>query len=101
MQAIGLCRFSYPALGGFQIRHKTTEDRIALLYAAERMEERLRLFQSVALHCLVAQTDPRWDMIIVIGDSLPKHYCDRLHDLVARIPQILSLIHISEPTRPY
>ncbi|MDE0985600.1 MAG: putative rhamnosyl transferase [Yoonia sp.] len=99
MQAIGLCRFSYPALGGFQIRHKTTEDRIALLYASERMEERLRLFQSVALPCLVAQTDPRWDMIIVIGDSLPKHYCDRLHDLVARIPQISIQIHPPRPQR--
>lgn len=54
MQAIGLCLFLYPALGGFQIRHKTTEDWIAFLYAAERMEERLRLFQSVALPCLVA-----------------------------------------------
>ena len=26
MQAIGLCRFSYPALGGFQVGHETTED---------------------------------------------------------------------------
>ena len=99
MQAIGLCRFSYPALGGFQIEHATTADRIAFLYATDRIEERFRLFETVALPCMAAQTDPRWEIIIVIGDSLPKQYADRLQDMVAHIPQISIQVHAPRPQR--
>jgi hypothetical protein len=52
MQVIGLCRFSYPALGGFQVLHDTTEDRMAYLWSKERLEERFRLLETVALPCL-------------------------------------------------
>lgn len=99
MQAIGLCRFSYPALGGFQIQHETTQERIAFLYADARMEERLRLFETIALPCLIAQTDPRWELIIVIGDSLPKLFEDRLRDLVAHVAQISIQVHAPRPQR--
>lgn len=99
MQAIGLCRFSYPALGGFQIQHDSTEDRIAFLYAEERLEERFRLFETVAIPCMRAQTNEDWEMIIVIGPSLPPHYRDRLHDIVADIPQISIQSHNPRPQR--
>ena len=39
MQVIGFCRFSYPAEGGFQVEHDTTEARAAYLYAPERIDE--------------------------------------------------------------
>jgi hypothetical protein len=52
MQVIGLCRFSYPAIGGFQVEHETIEDRIAYLYADARIEERFRLMEAVALPCI-------------------------------------------------
>jgi len=88
MQIIGLCRFSYPALGGFQVGHKTVEDRIAYLYSDSRLEERFRLFETVALPCLKAQTDPDFELIIVVGDTLPQHHLDRLHDITAALPQV-------------
>ena len=49
MQVIGLCRFSYPGIGGFQIEHDSLEDRIAFLYAPERLEERFRFFECFTL----------------------------------------------------
>ena len=70
MQVIGLCRFSYPAIGGFQVEHNSIEERIAFLYAEARLDERFRLFETVALPCLREQTDQDFDLIIVIGDSL-------------------------------
>jgi hypothetical protein len=96
MQAIGLCRFSYPAIGGFQIEHDTVEERIAYLYGEARLEERFRLFESVALPCLKAQTDPDFNLIIVIGDQFPAHHLTRLEKMIAEFPQ--ALIH-QEPPR--
>jgi len=97
MQVIGLCRFSYPAIGGFQIDHDTIEERIAYLYGEARLEERFRLMETVALPCIKAQTDQDFELIVVTGDQLPKHHRDRLHDLCASIPQIRI---VQEPPRP-
>lgn len=96
MQAIGLCRFSYPAFGGFQIEHDSIDERIAYLYEENRLEERFQLFEAVALPCLKAQTDPSFSLIIVIGDQLPTHHEKRLENMIADFPQ--ALIH-KEPPR--
>ncbi len=97
MQVIGLCRFSYPAIGGFQVEQETIEERIAYLYAEARMEERFRLLETVALPCLREQTDQDFDLIMVIGDSLPQVHRDRLQDLIADIPQIQ--LHAEPPRK--
>ncbi|MGB3243997.1 MAG: putative rhamnosyl transferase [Sulfitobacter sp.] len=96
MQAIGLCRFSYPALGGFQVMHDTIEERIAYLYDEKRLEERFKLLETVALPCLKAQTDPNFSLIIVIGDQFPAHHERRLEMLIKDLPQ--AIIH-KEPPR--
>lgn len=100
MQLIGLCRFSYPALGGFQVEHDSIEERIAFLYQEARLKERFKLFETVALPCLRAQTNPNFEMIIVIGDSLPKAHVDHLHDITADMPQIRIEAHPPKPHRP-
>ncbi len=98
MQAIGLCRFSYPALGGYQVQHETIEERMAYLLADERLEERFRLFETVALPCLRAQTDPDFHLVILIGDQFPKLHEERLEALIEDLPQ--ALIH-KEPPRKH
>ena len=89
MQIIGVCRFSYPAIGGFQVDHATVEERVAFLYDPARMEERFRLFESFTLPSLRAQTDPRFTLLIVIGDAMPEPWRGRLTDLVAGMPQVV------------
>jgi len=37
MRVIGICRFSYPAHGGFRRMHDTLEEREAYLYHDTRM----------------------------------------------------------------
>lgn len=88
MQVIGLCRFSYPALGGFQIEHETVEERRRYLYGPARLEERFRLFEATTLPCFREQTDEDFEFLIVIGDCLPKPAFDRLHDLTAGLRQV-------------
>ncbi|HEY9038300.1 MAG TPA: putative rhamnosyl transferase [Roseovarius sp.] len=87
MQVIGLCRFSYPALGGFQIEHDTPEARAAFLYASERMEERFATFRSFTLPSLMAQTDPDFTLAIVVGDAMPAALLTRLREMVQDMPQ--------------
>lgn len=100
MQVIGLCRFSYPGLGGFQVEHDTIDDRIAYLYAPDRMEERFRHFEAITLPGLKAQTDGDFTFVIVVGDQLPKIYADRLRDLVADFPQARIVAHPPREHRP-
>lgn len=88
MQVIGLCRFSFPALGDFQIEHETVEDRRRHLYNPTRLEERFRLFEAVTLPSFRAQTDGDFQFLIVVGECLPKAAFDRLNDLTADINQI-------------
>jgi hypothetical protein len=93
MQVIGVCRFSYPALGGFQVDHDTTAAREAYLYAPARMEERLRTFEALTLPALRAQSDPDFTFLVVIGESLPRAYRDRLEALLAGMPQAVVRAH--------
>lgn len=88
MQVIGLCRFSYPAIGGFQVGHDTIEERTAYLWANDRLEERFRLLETMALPCLRAQTDQDYDLLILIGDTFPKEHRDRLFDLTSDLAQV-------------
>jgi hypothetical protein len=93
MQIIGICRFSYPALGGFQVEHATQEERMAYLYAPDRMEDRFRLFESFTLPSLKAQTDPNFTLLVVIGDTLPEPWRTRLYDLLSALPQAIVQPH--------
>lgn len=89
LQIIGICRFSYPAIGGFQVDHDSIQDRVRFLYDPARMEERFRLFECFTLPSLRAQTDPRFTLVIVIGDNLPAPWRGRLADLTRDMPQVV------------
>jgi hypothetical protein len=89
MQVLGLCRMSYPALGGFQTEHATTEERVRFLYDPARMEARLRAFEAFTLPALMGQTDPDFTLIVVIGEDLPQPWRTRIEGLLAGLPQVV------------
>ncbi len=101
MQVFGLCRFSFPALGDFQIEHDTVADRRAHLYNPARLEERFRLFESVTLPSFRTQTDGDYQLLVVVGDCLPRKALDRLKDLTADIKQVRIVQRPVEPSHKH
>ncbi|EIE50637.1 hypothetical protein C357_12829 [Citreicella sp. 357] len=99
MQVIGLCRFSWPAEGGFQVEHADQASREAYLYAPARMEERLAHFEAICLPGLKAQTDPDFALLVLIGDTLPQGYRARLEALLSGFRQARIVIRPSGPHR--
>ena len=99
MQVIGICRFSYPGEGGFQVEHGSLQERMDYLYAPARMEERLATFETMMLPPLRVQTDDDFTLLIVVGESLPAPYRDRLEAAVADMPQAVIAAHPPGPHR--
>lgn len=82
-QIIGLMRFSYISKGGFAHSHDPQEAQETMIYAADRMERRFRLFESFALRSLKQQTDQDFRCLFLISRGMPRAYRDRLNDLLA------------------
>ncbi|MFK7838202.1 MAG: putative rhamnosyl transferase [Sulfitobacter sp.] len=99
MQTIGICRFSYPGDGGFQVEHDSLQERMDYLYAPARMAERFATFETMMLPPLRAQTDDDFTLLIVAGDSLPARYRDRLEAAVENMPQAVIQSHPPGPHR--
>jgi len=95
---VGLMRFSYPSVGGFSVREETVDLTEARLYDEARLGRRFHLFENLALPSLLAQTDQDFRMLFLVGDSLPRHARERLHDIVVplRGAQVVAL-----PTLPH
>jgi len=97
MRVIGICRFSYPVLGGFKRMHATVAEREAYLYAPARMALRFAHFEALTLPSIRAQTDPDFTFLIVIGPNMPEPWLTRLRDLCAPVAQIS--IVVREPLK--
>jgi hypothetical protein len=93
MQVIGITRFSYPAWGGFQITHPDPQTRAEFLYQPDRLDERFRLFESITLASLRAQSDPDFTLIVLVGEDFPQ--MDRLRALLDDLPQ--AVLRIEPP----
>jgi hypothetical protein len=85
-QIVGVMRFSYISKGGFAHSHDSQEDQERMIYAADRMERRFQLFEDFALRALKYQTDQNFKCIVLVTQTFPKPFRDRLEDLMAGWP---------------
>ncbi|MFN4061189.1 MAG: glycosyltransferase [Paracoccus hibiscisoli] len=93
VQMLGLCRYSYLGLRGYQVEHDSIAARRAYLYDPARLERRWHWFTTVALPGWVAQTDPDYTLVVMTGPDLPEPWLGRLRALCDRVPQLrLSLV---------
>lgn len=88
VQMLGLCRFSYVGLRGYQVEHASYDERRALLYDPERLARRWFWFAQVALPAWRAQSDPDFTLVVMTGPDLPEPYLSRLRALAQEIPQL-------------
>lgn len=86
VQVVGLVRFSYLGMGGFQGVPDDLEAAAAYLFDPARLERRFHLFETVTIPTLAAQTDPDFTLVVLTADSLPVEHLDRLNAAVARLP---------------
>lgn len=93
LQMLGLCRFSYLGMRGYQVEHDSIEARRAYLYDPDRLARRWRWFTEIALPGWRAQTDPDFTLVVMTGPDLPEPYLSRLRALCDEIAQLrLSLV---------
>lgn len=93
VQMLGLCRFSYVGLRGYQRDHASYDERRAFLYDPARLARRWSWFTTLALPGWLAQTDPDFTLVVMTGPDLPEPWLSRLHDLAVATPQLrLALI---------
>lgn len=88
VQMLGLCRFSYVGLRGYQRDHTGIEERRAFLYDPARLARRWLWFTTLALPGWLAQTDPDFTLVIMTGPDLPDPYLSQLRDLAGGHPQL-------------
>lgn len=96
---VGVCRFSYPALSGYQSMPRDAEAVKAVLYDPTRLERRFRLFERLMLPSLQAQTDRDFQMGFVIGDDFPQSWCRRLEEALKGLPN--AYLHAMEPAHNF
>lgn len=88
IQVLGLCRFSVPSEGAFQVTHDTIEQRRAMLYEPARLDNRFIWFEHVLLPAIAKQKDPQFKLIILMGEDFPEPYRARMLAHIETVPQL-------------
>ncbi|KAJ54002.1 hypothetical protein ACMU_04680 [Actibacterium mucosum KCTC 23349] len=81
---VGVCRFSYLGRGGFANSNMSLEERVELLFDADRLTERFAMFETLCLPSLAAQTDRDFKLVVLSSDALPNDAKERLRELANR-----------------
>lgn len=95
IQVLGLCRFSVPSVGAFQVEHDSIEERRAYLYDPARLALRFAWLEQVTLPGIAAQKDPAFKLIVLLGEDFPEPWRGRMLAHVERIPQLTA--HFASP----
>lgn len=96
---VGVMRFSF--FGPTDTKQKHDHDTaLNELYDPGRMEARFHYFEKLMLPSLKAQTDGDYQLKIVSSKVMPEQYQQRLHDLVADMPQTEVILAETQQINP-
>ena len=88
MKIIGHCRFSWFGISDTGRHIENTDMAKNILWHPERMAIRFKLFESVLLPSVAAQSDQDFELVILISEAMPEIYRQRLMSLVQNIENI-------------
>ncbi|SER09503.1 Putative rhamnosyl transferase [Thalassovita taeanensis] len=89
LQVVGITRFSYPAnIEAFNHSASTLQELQEVLYAHERLDQRIHLFEQITLPAIRGQSDKDFALAILIGENLPSKYQEKLEALTGDIQQV-------------
>lgn len=111
MKIAGICRFSLLGKGDWKIYQGAIEEKVkeiadkqaSILFAPERIENRLATLQHLTLASLRAQTDQDFIFIILASEAMPQTYRQKLIEICDTVPQVVlrffPLIHAAKAQR--
>ena len=82
VQTMVVVRFSYVAEAGFKLSREGLEGIRRILYDPARLARRFRLFEALALPSLMAQTDPAFTLVVLVGEDFPADARLRIERLI-------------------
>ncbi|MEJ2034587.1 MAG: glycosyltransferase [Maritimibacter sp.] len=88
IQVLGLCRFSVPSAGAFQVEHDSIEERRAFLYDPARLALRFAWFENVTLPGIAAQKDKAFKLVVLLGEDFPEPWRSRMLAHGDAVPQL-------------
>ncbi len=96
MKTAFVTRFSYFGRSGWKSDFSADPDQ---LFAPDRLEQRLAMFEQITLQSLVDQTDPEFDHIAISSSLMPQVYQDRLTQLMHDMLGDRAKVVFREPNR--
>lgn len=90
---VGVIRFSFFGPTDTVQKHNYAE-ALSELYDPARLEARFRVFETLTLPSLRAQTDPNFTILVVTSEVMPEPWQSRLKELVDDLPQ--GRLHIAK-----
>lgn len=90
LQVLGICRFSVPSEGAFQVEHDTIAERRAFLYDPARLDYRFAWFEHMLLPSIAAQRDKAFRLVIMLGEDFPEPWRARMEAHIAAHPQLVA-----------
>lgn len=96
INVVGFCRFSFFGPSDTKLSYDDLDAAFAELYDPKRMNTRFRLFETLLLPSMAAQTNKDFTLHVMTSDVMPSAYKERLLDICEPYENIV--VHLCKGT---
>ncbi|MGJ8525899.1 hypothetical protein LMG33818_001646 [Halomonadaceae bacterium LMG 33818] len=105
---VGICRFSFLGLCDWSAYGESRETGViseellaevaAKLYDSKRLEARFKIFETLLIPSIKAQTDQNFRFLVITSPQMPEKYLSRLEGILARVPNAQLIVENARST---